>query len=219
MSADRLTGADWQGLVVAAADVIDEQAAELSRLDAAGGDGDHGVNVATAMGHARNQVTALDHPTPSDVISVTARAFLDEMGGAAGALFGSFFRAMARSFDGHSDIDAPQLAEAIEAGTEIVASRGKAQPGDKTMVDALVPAAAAARAAADTRASAADALRMVALAAQEGATSTSTMTASVGRARYSEERSLGIPDPGATTVALVFQAWSAAADDRSQKEV
>ncbi len=213
---DGLDGEDWQRLVLATADAIDEQAAELSRLDAAGGDGDHGVNVATAMGHARRETTDLDDPTPAAVLSVTARAFLDEMGGAAGALFGSFFRAVGRSFNGHTAIDAAQLADALEAGTETVISRGKAEPGDKTMVDALVPAAAAGRAAAEADSSIVDALGRIATAAREGASSTSTMTPSIGRARYSEDRSLGVQDPGATTVALILEAWAAASDDRSK---
>ena len=213
-----LNGADWQRLVSVAADVIDEQVDELSRLDAVGGDGDHGVNVATAMKHTRSQITALDDPTPADVFAATSSAFLDEMGGAAGALFGSFFRAVSKSFTGHNSVDTAQLAEAIEAGTQIVLSRGKARPGDKTMIDALVPAAAAARDAADTQVGVREALGLIASAARDGASSTSTMVASVGRARYAEDRTQGVQDPGATTVALLFEAWASAGDDHIRKE-
>ena len=219
VTGDCLDGADWQRLVSAAADVIDEHVDELSRLDAAGGDGDHGVNVSTAMQYARREVAALDDPTPADVFAVTSRAFLDEMGGAAGALFGSFFRAVTKSFTGHAAIDTARLADALAAGTEIVASRGKAQPGDKTMVDALAPAAAAGRAAAAGDAGIRDALGMIAAAARDGAGSTSTMTASAGRARYAEDRSLGVQDPGATTVALVFEAWASAGAEQNQEGI
>ncbi|NOY56392.1 MAG: DAK2 domain-containing protein, partial [Actinobacteria bacterium] len=101
LATDRLTGTDWQRLVVAAADVIDDHVEELSRLDAAVGDGDHGINVATALRHARRAVARLEDPTPSNVLSVVAGSFFEEMGGAAGALFGSFFRSAALSCAGH----------------------------------------------------------------------------------------------------------------------
>ncbi len=216
-AADRLTGADWRLLVSAAADAIDDNVDELSRLDAAIGDGDHGVNVATALGHARKEIAALDDPTPSGVLSITADAFLDHMCGAAGALFGSFFQAVARSFADHTAIETAQLADALEVGNDIVARRGKARVGDKTMMDALVPAAAASRAAASDRIAITEALSEAAAAARLGAESTSAMTASLGRARYAEGTSLGIQDPGATTVALVFEAWAAASRDRSRE--
>jgi len=214
---DRLTGADWQNFIAAAADSIDAHVNELSQLDAIAGDGDHGVNVETAMKYARSEVAALADPTSGDVLKVTARAFLDEMGGAAGALFGSFFRAAARSFGDRTSVDVGELADAIEAGSDIVAKRGKARPGDKTMLDALVPATVAIRAAASTGATVTDALDELATAARHGAESTVAMTAALGRARYAEAKSVGAQDPGATTVALLFEAWAATASDRSME--
>lgn len=212
---DRLDGSDWRRLVLAAADAIDAQVDELSRLDAAVGDGDHGVNVATAMGYTRRHLEALEEPTPSEVLNIAATGFLDEMGGAAGALFGSFFKAVARNLQDSPAITAAQLADAVTAGTEIVIRRGKSEPGDKTMVDALVPAAAAARRAATDEATVAEVLDAMAVAARDGAQSTVAMTASRGRARYSEERSVGVQDAGATSVALIFEAWAAAGHVRS----
>lgn len=208
---DSLDGEAWNRLMLTAADALEGQADMLSQLDAAGGDGDHGVNVATAMQQTRRDLGVLTDPTPGDVLLVTARAFLDEMGGAAGALFGSFFRAVGRSFGDDDLIGTSDLAGAIEAGTEVVKKRGKAEPGDKTMVDALAPAAAAARSAADG--SMTDALSRMAEAAREGAAATSEMMPAVGRARFSEERTVGIQDPGATTVALMFEAWAAAMEE------
>lgn len=218
LATDRLTGTDWQRLVVAAADVIDDHVEELSRLDAAVGDGDHGINVATALRHARRAVARLDDPTPSNVLSVVASSFFEEMGGAAGALFGSFFRSAALSCAGHSTIGTAQLADAIEAGTEMVARRGNAHAGDKTMMDALLPAAGAGRAAAIADIPIGAALDRVAAAARRGAASTTTMVASLGRARYAEGKSVGIQDPGATTVALIIEAWAAAAGTEEEGE-
>lgn len=212
---DCIDGADWQRLVLASANAVEAQVDELSRLDAAVGDGDHGVNVATAMGYTRRHVEQLDDPTPTEVMTVAATGFLDEMGGAAGALFGSFFRAVARSFKGETTTTPLQIADALEAGSAIVMRRGKAQPGDKTMVDALVPAATAARLAADDNATIAEAFDSVARAARRGAEATTAMTAALGRARYAEEKSVGIQDAGATSVAIIFEAWASASLDRS----
>ncbi len=212
---DRMSGPDWQQLMLAAADAIDANVDELSRLDAAVGDGDHGVNVATAMAYTRRHLKELSDPTPADVFKVVAKGFLDEMGGAAGALFGSLFKAVARSFQGALVTTAGQLADAIEAGCEIVTRRGNSQPGDKTMVDALVPAASAGRAAATDEATSGEVLDAMALAARQGAESTVDMTASRGRARYAEERSIGVQDAGATSVALILEAWAAANTVRS----
>lgn len=205
---DVLDSAAWQRFVVAAAGAVSDNVDELSRLDAVVGDGDHGVNVSAALGHAKREVAELDDPMPADVLKVTATAFLDEMGGAAGALFGTFFLSMARSFEGHATIDGVRLADALEAGTETVIRRGKAKVGDKTMVDALVPAANTSRAAAVSGTAMPRTLSEVARAARAGAVSTVSMTATLGRARYAGESSIGVQDAGATTVSLILEAWA-----------
>lgn len=211
---DRLDGADWQRLIAAVADSVDEHVGQLSQLDAAVGDGDHGVNVVTAMKLVRREVAALHDPLPSEVFSVVASGFLDEMGGAAGALFGSFFREMSRSLRGVSEVTTAQLATAINAGTDTVRRRGKAEPGDKTMVDALVSAAAAAaHSAASDTIPIGHALDDIARAARRGAQATKDMTALRGRARYAEGKSIGIQDAGATTVALIYEAWALASKE------
>jgi len=205
---DALGGPDWQRLIASAASTIQDHADELSRLDAVAGDGDHGINVASALEHASAAVMTLDSPMPADVVLTTANSFLDEMGGAAGALFGSFFLSMSRSFDGHLTIGTSQLADGLVAGTAMVEKRGKAKVGDKTMVDALVPASDAARAADVSGSTIATAFAEMADAAREGAMSTESMTATLGRARYAGPASVGTPDPGATTVALIFESWA-----------
>ncbi|MDX2343523.1 MAG: dihydroxyacetone kinase subunit L, partial [Acidimicrobiia bacterium] len=154
---------------------------------------------------------------PSEVLLLVARGFLDEMGGAAGALFGSFFRAAGRSFADAPGIATAALADAFEAGTEIVMRRGKAEPGDKTMVDALVAATAASRKAASDAIPVGDALDAIAAAARQGAELTKDMTASRGRARYAEEKAIGVQDAGATTVALLCEAWAAACKEGTSR--
>jgi len=212
-SLDHLSGADWQRLMLAATDSLEEHVDELSMLDAAVGDGDHGVNVSVAMAYTRREVSALDGPLPSEVMAVVAVGFLDEMGGAAGALFGSFFRAASRSLGSAPVTTTAQFADAIEAGTEVVKRRGRTEPGDKTMVDALAAATTVARRSADEALPIRDALDAVAIAARQGAEATTDMAASRGRSRYAEGRSVGIQDAGATTVAIVFEAWASASKE------
>ncbi len=212
---NHLDGAVLVRLVHAAADSIEANVDELSRLDAAVGDGDHGVNVVTAMRHARTELAEVSEPNPEQVLKILAGGFLDAMGGAAGALFGSFFRAAARSFGDASQIGVAELAEGVEAGVDVVIRRGGSQPGDKTMVDALAAAAAAARETRASEASVAEALSAIASAARQGAEATKEMTAARGRAKYAGERAIGVQDAGATTVALIFEAWADEVTERS----
>ncbi|VAW04923.1 hypothetical protein MNBD_ACTINO02-2010 [hydrothermal vent metagenome] len=211
VSTELLTGADWCRFVVAAADAIDAHADELSHLDSLTGDGDHGANVATALGHARSQIAHHDEASPGTVLAITADSFLDHMGGAAGALFGSFFAAVAASLGDTDAVDVRQFADAIAIGTAVVTKRGKASAGDKTMIDALIPAVVASRRAADQGVSVDEMLQLTAQAARDGATATTRMRASVGRARYTGDKSVGVQDPGATSVALIFESWAEAA--------
>ncbi len=209
-----LNGRDWEKMIIAAADAVDEAVNELSRLDAAVGDGDHGVNVVTALGYARSQLVTSEDRLPGDVVKIVSRGFLEEMGGAAGALFGSLFRVMGRSFGDAEQIDAQQLADALAGGVETVMRRGQTSPGDKTMVDALVPAVAAANEAAEAGLGIGEALAAIAAAARSGAVSTTSMPASRGRAKYAGDKAVGVADAGATTVAIVLEAWSASSAER-----
>ena len=140
----QLDGHAWKTMVIAAADAVERQVDELSRLDAVVGDGDHGVNVVTALRFARSELNTAEDLVPADAMKTLARGFLDEMGGAAGALFGSLFRVMGRSFGEAKATDAALFAEGLSGGVETVMRRGQTSPGDKTMVDALAPAATAA---------------------------------------------------------------------------
>lgn len=214
--ATKLDGKDWRRLVLAAAEAVDEHVEELSRLDAAVGDGDHGVNVAAAMRHARRELADNAEPLPSEVLKTLASGFLDEMGGAAGALFGSLFKVAGRTFGDAPHTDSADLADALTGGVETVMRRGQTSPGDKTMVDALVPAAASARDAAEAGLPIGEALAAVAAAARSGVESTTSMPASRGRAKYAGDKAIGVPDAGATTVAIIFEAWAATASERNE---
>jgi dihydroxyacetone kinase-like protein len=205
-------------MVSAAADAVDRKAAALSKLDAVAGDGDHGVNLQRAMAVARRVATdAAPTSSPGELLEAVTDACTEQMGGAAGALFGAFFAAAAGSVGERTAVDADAVAQALAAGTERVAKLGKAGVGDKTMIDALVPAAEAAAAAATSGGGPVQVLRAAADAARRGADRTRNQTPAAGRARYAAERATGSADPGATSVALILDAFAhSAANDRGR---
>jgi dihydroxyacetone kinase-like protein len=177
----------------------------LTALDAAIGDADHGINMDRGMTAA---VAALDGDAPADVAGVmrkVAMTLISKVGGAGGPLYGSFFLQFGTAASGNEPLTAAGFAECFAAGVEGVRARGKAEPGDKTMMDALIPAAEAMRTAVDGGADLPDALARAADAAEEGATATIPWVARKGRASYLGERSAGHQDPGATSSGLLVR--------------
>ena len=198
-----------EGLIRAAARRVSDHQDELSRLDAVAGDGDHGVNMATALAEASSRIEASEKTSPADVFRTTGRAFHDTVGGAAGALFGSFFSAIAGQLDkpAHASTEVALVAGMAKGLTRVM-RLGRVEAGQKTMVDALAPAIDGARTALEEGASLAGVLSVTAQAARKGAVSTASMEPQAGRARYAADRSIGTEDPGACTVALIFEAWA-----------
>ena len=195
-------------LVASAARRVDHHRDELSRLDAVAGDGDHGVNMATALAEAVHRCEQPGQDTAGAVFRTTGRAFHETVGGAAGALFGAFFGALGARLDREEEPDAADFVEGMRTGLARVVRIGRSAPGQKTMIDALGPATAS---ASDTLGSGEDLTGVMvaaAAAARAGAASTAAMRPSAGRARYAPDASLGTEDPGACTVALIFEAWA-----------
>jgi dihydroxyacetone kinase-like protein len=188
------------------ATLVAENRDHLTDLDAAIGDADHGSNMDRGMKAA---VAALDETqpaTPGSLFKTVGMTMVSTVGGASGPLFGTLFLRMGISF-GDSDPASPdQFAAALRAGLDGVVARGKAEPGDKTMYDALAPSVDALDAALSEPASLAVALQRAREAAQAGRDATIPMLARKGRASYLGERSVGHQDPGATSVALLVEA-------------
>ena len=174
----------------------------LNRLDANLGDGDHGTSISAAFGLAVEHVAALDQPQPSEIWLATAKALMNGMGGASGALFGTLFLKGVSLIRGRHMLTKADVGAILLAGLDGVKERGKAEVGDKTMVDALQPALDAFAATDDF----ADAWTAAAAAARKGAESTTAMIAGQGRAKFLGERGIGHQDAGATTIALMFEA-------------
>ena len=183
----------------------------LTQLDAAIGDGDHGINMTRGFEAVGKALAAQGSDTPPGRLLVIAgKTLVSTVGGASGPLWGSALRAAGRSLGDAETFDGPQLAAALDAALAAVVALGAAQPGDKTMVDALGPATAALRERLAARASIADAVSAAADAAEAGAQATAPMQARKGRASYLGERSIGHQDPGATSAALIMRALDTA---------
>ena len=179
-----------------------EHRQELVRLDTAIGDGDHGTNMDRGMRKAVEKLDAADQADPGTVLKTVAMALVSSVGGAAGPLYGTLFLQMGTALAGQEEIDLVGWTEAWRKGLEGVQARGKAQPGDKTMVDALIPAIAALEGASDLG----EGLRAATQAAEEGMRATTPLVARKGRASYLGERSKDHQDPGATSTYYLFKS-------------
>jgi phosphoenolpyruvate---glycerone phosphotransferase subunit DhaL len=175
---------------------------ELVKLDTAIGDGDHGTNMDRGMRKALEKLEQDELPDPGAVLKATAMALVSSVGGAAGPLYGTLFLQMGTAMAGQEDVDLAGYAEAWRKGLEGVQMRGKAEPGDKTMVDALIPAVEALESAQDLDSG----LQEAAEAAQGGMKATTPLVARKGRASYLGERSKDHQDPGATSTYYLYKS-------------
>jgi dihydroxyacetone kinase-like protein len=193
-------------------DVIGEMAAAmeenrqyLTKLDSEIGDGDHGNNMNRGFQAVLERLEDADPATPADVLKAVSMALISKVGGAAGPLYGTAFLRASTALSDKEEISAEDAAEALEAALGGIKQRGKAEVGDKTIVDALTPAADAAKEAA-SEGSVARVFRSAADAAKEGAESTVPLTARRGRASYLGARAEGHQDPGATSTYMLLDA-------------
>jgi phosphoenolpyruvate---glycerone phosphotransferase subunit DhaL len=198
----------WMAQTVAA---VRTQRDRLTQLDAAIGDGDHGTNMVRGFDAVEAALAAREGDLPpGGILIACGKTLVATVGGASGPLWGSAFRAAGRSLGDAAEIDAPQLAGAVEAALASIKALGAADVGDKTIVDALAPAAAALRRAVDAGEPALRAVEAAAVAAEAGAWGTVPLQARKGRASYLGTRSVGHQDPGATSTALIVRALATA---------
>ncbi len=204
---DGITRTDFSRMIAGAVALIRARHAMLSELDSASGDGDHGT---TMLRTVERLETCFAAGGPEDLAACLRQAgwgVLGVDGGASSSLLGMFFGGMADAPAGGALIGARDLAAMFEAGLAAVRKQTKAQPGDKTMMDALVPAVTALRNAADGGKGVVQALRDAASAARTGAELTRNFTARYGRAKFLGEKTRGHQDPGATSMSLLFEGF------------
>ncbi|MGW0226685.1 dihydroxyacetone kinase subunit DhaL [Actinopolymorpha singaporensis] len=210
-----MTTRDLLRVIADYAAVVAANRTYLIELDAAIGDADHGENLDRGMKAALDRLAEADPGTPADVLQTVATALISKVGGAAGPLYGTAFLRAATSVRGRDELGAADLVGALRAGLGGVVARGKAEVGDKTMVDAWDPAVQAAEQVVTAGGSTREALTAAADAAEEGMRATIPMIARKGRASYLGERSAGHQDPGATSSALLFRVFADVADHSS----
>ena len=186
-------------------EVMAENKEYLTSLDSAIGDADHGINMDRGMRAVMTKIEGLPEGDIGTLLRTVGMALVSSVGGAGGPLYGTLFMQMGAATKGKSEIALNDWADAVDAALKGVQSRGKAEPGDKTMVDALGPAAEALRAAAGNGTELAAALKSSTEAAREGMEATTPLVARKGRASYLGERSAGHQDPGATSSYLLIR--------------
>ena len=179
---------------------------ELTELDSAIGDADHGINMARGMTAVIGKLDGEQPPHVNDLFKMVAMALVTSVGGASGPLYGTFFLRFAGAAGPATELDIEAVAMALDAGLTGIMERGKAEPGDKTMVDALSPAVDAMEAVIKSGSDLDTAVTAARDAAAAGRDATVPLVARKGRASYLGERSAGHMDPGAASMSLLFDA-------------
>ncbi|MEY2607258.1 MAG: phosphoenolpyruvate---glycerone phosphotransferase subunit DhaL [Verrucomicrobiota bacterium] len=186
--------------------LIAENKDHLTQLDSAIGDADHGANMDRGFKAVLGKKTEFQGKDIATVFKTVAMTLISTVGGASGPLYGTFFLQAGLLAAGKSSISAEEFGALLEKGLNGVIQRGKANPGDKTMIDAMQPAIEAYRKAVQGGESLDGALKKAAKSSREGMKATIPLVAKKGRASYLGERSAGHQDPGSTSTALLFQA-------------
>ena len=193
-----------------AAAVFTEQRDYLTQLDSDVGDGDHGANLARGFQAIMAKLPSWEGGEPAALFKNVAMTLIGTVGGASGPLYGSFFLDASKAAAGKAELALADWAAVLDAGVAGVRNRGKAAPGDKTMLDALIPSVDALRDGSEGL-PLVDGLRRSAEAAEAGAKSTEPLVARKGRASYLGDRSAGHLDPGAVSSSLLLAALADAA--------
>lgn len=182
--------------------------AELCRLDAYVGDGDHGYTVERGFQNVKNMLEEQTLDTPKAVFEAVGDELADTMGGAIGLIIGGLFRGGSEAMEAGETVGVNDLYVLLQSGLEEIKLVGGAKEGDRTLVDALSPACDAYKAAMESGADLKECFRMAADAAEAGAESTVNMIAKKGRAKFLGEESLGHIDAGAATMSKIIRAMS-----------
>jgi dihydroxyacetone kinase-like protein len=213
-----ITLAQWKRMLLAACDRIIENEKFLNELDSLIGDGDHGSSMRRGFEAARKIITTYEVNTVGELFSKIGSEMLEGIGGAIGPLLGSFFSACAKNARALTEVDLQTWVGMFKTGVEKVRVFGKASPGDKTMLDALQPAADAFDEAVRSQLSILAAFQNATAAARQGADQTAGMVAKFGRAKFLGERAVGHQDPGANSVCFILEAMAEALASMDSRE-
>jgi dihydroxyacetone kinase-like protein len=188
------------------ADVLHENAAYLTQLDSPIGDADHGTNMDRGFSAVRGKFPTMETMDIATQFKTVGTTLVSTVGGSSGPLYGTAFLRAGGVVAGKTELEAADVVALLDAFVGGIIARGKAHTGEKTMIDALVPAVDAAKNALSQNAGIAELTVQAANAAEEGMKATTPMLATKGRASYLGERSIGHQDPGATSSYLILRS-------------
>ena len=209
--ADTISTPRMRKALEAMCDTIEAEKEYLSELDGAIGDGDHGVNMAKCFREVKKKLTAGTAADMNTLFNDVGMVVLNSVGGAMGALYGTFFLKMAQESAGKAELELSDLVRMFQTAEQGILDIGKASPGDKTLLDTLAPAVRALEQSAKDGSSLSDAMAEFAQAAQKGMESTTDMLAKMGRASRLGERTIGHQDAGATSCYFILRSIASAA--------
>jgi dihydroxyacetone kinase-like protein len=207
---DTITTAQMQRALQAMCDTIENEKEYLSELDGAIGDGDHGVNMAKCFREVKKKLAASSAADVGTLFRDVGMVVMNSVGGAMGALYGTFFLKLSQSSAGKIEVSLNDLVAMYQTGEQGILDIGKANPGDKTLIDTLSPAVRAIEAAAKEGKPLAGALADFEQAARQGMESTKDMLAKMGRASRLGERTIGHQDAGATSCYFILRSLASA---------
>lgn len=187
--------------------VLKENKEYLTQLDAAIGDADHGINMDRGFRKVMEKLPTVAETDIGNILKTTGMTLISSVGGAAGPLYGTFYMRGGMAVASKEELDNGDVVEMLQAGVDGVVQRGRAQPNDKTMYDALAPAMAALNGSLENGDDLVEAFRQAVAAAEQGMKDTIPLLAKKGRASYLGERSIGHQDPGATSSYLILNAF------------
>lgn len=187
-------------------DKIEEHSHALTMFDQAIGDGDHGINMKRGMGAVMDKAESFTDAPISEIFKIVGNTLVGTVGGASGPLYGTAFKKAGVACKDKEELTAEDVSEAIQAAIEGIIKRGKATTGEKTMLDAIIPAKEAYDKAIAEGKTITEAFAEAEAVAWEGVEYTKTIIATKGRASYVGERSIGHQDPGATSITYLLQA-------------
>ena len=204
MAKETLNTEDVRAMLLQVADAIIEAEPILTDADRALGDGDHGLGMQRGMTAAKEELGSASYESIHEPLIAMGKAMMASMGGASGVIFGTLFRGGGRALREKGTFDSEALAVFLRASADGIMEKGGAKPGDKTMVDAIVPAAD--RGEEVSGQPLPEAIAAVAEAAEGGKEASKAMVATMGRAKTLGERSVGHPDAGAVSVTIILQS-------------
>jgi len=201
---DRLTLNDMDKILKLMSDIIIKNEVYFCELDSVAGDGDFGMSVAKGFKILKTEWNELSKESIGDFLKDTGMIITEHCGGASGPIWGSAFRGAGKYAKGKQELDLSEFYELMQSAVDAVQKRGKAQLGDKTLLDAVIPATLSLKDSAEADEDMIEAMKKSAEAAVLGAEKTKDMIASKGRASYVGERSLSYPDAGAMAIGIIF---------------